>query len=415
MFVDGTIVTAPPRDRLSPGPLGVRTYVRHKCSPGYTLFSTAFGYTEYLIDMNGMVVHTWPVQRSQYAELLPSGNLMADIYGRDFPAPEDRGIEELAPDGEQVWSWRGPYHHDFQRVSEDEIVTLVHSRDPILPGFYVEGYEPEHMLSDVLVCVNRKGETLWEFPFRDHVEELHELAGLPLPVPYASLQPGGEVVPRAQADWAHTNTCEVLPDTPLGRRDDRFRAGNVLFSFRSLDIIGIADVEKDEIVWAWGLGTLDGQHQPTMTAEGTILLFDNGTARGYSAVIEIDPASGEELWRYEDRAGFFSAYRSGVQRLPAHADVGPANTLVTESDAGRILELTPEGEVVWDYYSPFLGQGHGAQGRHVYRATRYSEEEVSALFAARRDEVVVGVSTSNQTPLRTFPEALRFYREGLGG
>jgi hypothetical protein len=409
MFVDGTIVTAPPRDRLSPGPLGVRKYVRHKCFSGYTLFSTAFGYTEYLIDMNGMVVHTWPVQRSQYAELLPGGNLMVDIYSHDFPAAEDRGIEELSPNGEQVWSWRGPYHHDFHLVGEDAIVTLVHSRDPILPGFYVAGQEPERMLSDVLICINRRGERLWEFPFRDHVEELHELAGLPLPVPYASLQPGGETVPRVQADWAHTNTCEVLPDTPLGRRDDRFRAGNVLFSFRSLDIIGIADVEKDEIVWAWGLGTLDGQHQPTMTTQGTILLFDNGTARGYSAVIEIDPLSGEELWRYEDRAGFFSAYRSGVQRLPNE------NTLVAESDAGRILELTPGGEVVWDYYSPFLGQGYGAQGMHVYRATRYTEDEVAALFAARREEVVVAVASLNQTPLRTFPEALRFYREGLGG
>jgi hypothetical protein len=184
------------------------------------------------------------------------------------------------PDGEQVWSWRGPYHHDFHRVSKEEIVTLIHSRDPILPGFYVAGQEPEQMLSDVLICIDRLGERLWEFPFRDHIEELHELVGLPLPVPYASLQAGGGIVPRVQADWAHTNTCEVLPDTPLGRRDERFRAGNVLFSFRSLDIIGIADVEKDEIVWAWGLGTLDGQHQPTMTAEGTILLFDNGTARG---------------------------------------------------------------------------------------------------------------------------------------
>ena len=151
-----------------------------------------------------------------------------------------------------------------------------------------------------------------------------------------------------------------------------------------------------------------------MTERGTILLFDNGTARGYSAVLEIDPASGEQVWRYEDRAGFFSAYRSGVQRLPAHGR-GTGNTLVAESDAGRILELTPEGEVVWDYYSPFLGQGQGAQGRHVSRATRYTEDEVAALFAARADEVVVAVSTQNQTPLRRFPEVLRFYREGLGG
>jgi len=52
----------------------------------------------------------------------------------------------------------------------------------------------------------------------------------------------------------------------------------------NLDIIGIADIDRDEIVWAWGLGVLDGQHQPTMTEQGTILVFDNGTARGYTKI-----------------------------------------------------------------------------------------------------------------------------------
>jgi len=49
MFIDGMILSGPLRDRLSPGPLGVRKYVPHKCFRGYTLFSTAFGSTEYLI------------------------------------------------------------------------------------------------------------------------------------------------------------------------------------------------------------------------------------------------------------------------------------------------------------------------------------------------------------------------------
>jgi hypothetical protein len=247
--------------------------------------------------------------------------------------------------GKQVWRWEGRYHHDFHVVHGQEIVFLVNREDPVLPGFYAEGYEPESMLSDVVMAIDRRGEVLWEFPFREHVEELHELAGLPLPVRYATLH-SGKTTERKQADWAHTNTIEVLPDTPLGRRDARFRVGNILFSFRSLDIIGVADLQKDEIVWAWGLGVLDGQHQPTMTPEGTILIFDNGTARGYSAVVEIDPSTDQEIWRYEDRAGFFSAYRSGVQRL------ANGNTLIAESDAGRILEVAPDKQVVWDYYSP---------------------------------------------------------------
>ncbi|OPZ22808.1 MAG: Arylsulfotransferase (ASST) [candidate division BRC1 bacterium ADurb.BinA364] len=403
MYQDGFIVTAPMRDRLSPGPLGVRKHIAHKCLRGYTLFSTAFGSTEYLIDMNGMVVHTWPVTHTQYAELLPNGHLMVDNVGW--------GIEELAPDGKRVWSWSKEfYHHDFHLVGDNEIVLLVRREEPPLPGYYAAGHEPKTMKSDVVLCIDRQGNTLWEFPFRDHVQELRELAGLPFPVRYATLRAGaGKLEESGHSDWAHTNTIEVLPDTPLGRRDRRFRAGNLLFSFRALDIIGVADVAANKIVWAWGLGVLDGQHQPTMTPAGTILVFDNGTARGFSAVVEIDPAANTEIWRYEDRAGFFSAYRSGVQRL------ANGNTLVAESDAGRIFEITPEKEVVWDYYSPFLGQGEGAQGRHVYRATRYSDAQVEPLIQARSGESAGSVFTANHIQMPKFPDALCFYRDGLGG
>lgn len=401
MFMDGVILTAPRRDRLCPGPMGVRTYVRHKCFRGYTLFSTAFGNTEYLIDMNGMVVHCWPVTHSQYAELLPNGNLLVDNY--------DAGLEELDPHGERLWLWEGPYHHDFHVVSGDELAFLIYRNEPTASALYSPGYVPDHMRNDVAMAIDRSGQVLWEFPFLDHIEELHDLVGLPLPMRFARLGAEGQFVEYAQPDWTHTNTLEVLPDTPLGRRDARFRAGNILFSFRSLDIIGVADIEKHEIVWAWGLGVLDGQHQPTMTQEGTILLFDNGTTRGRSAVLEIDPPSGEIVWKYENPANFFSAYRSGAQRLPN------GNTLIAESDAGRILEVTTDGEIVWDYFSPFLGQGPGVQGRHVYRATRYTDAQVQALLDTRKDERVVGVATDNHMPVETFAEALRFYREGLGG
>ena len=52
------------------------------------------------------------------------------------------------------------------------------------------------------------------------------------------------------------------------------------------------------------------------------------------------------------------------------------NTLICESDCGRIFEVTGEGDVVWDYYSPFLG----GQLVNVYRATRYPPEFVEPLL-----------------------------------
>jgi hypothetical protein len=45
--------------------------------------------------------------------------------------------------------------------------------------------------------------------------------------------------------------------------------------------------------------------------------------------------------------------RSAQERLPN------GNTLVTESDGGRLFELTPGGEIVWEYINPERGGADG--------------------------------------------------------
>jgi len=398
MFRDGIFYTGSPMDRISPGRLGLRKYVKGRTWRGYTLFSAAFGHTEYLIDNSGLVVHTWPVTHSQLAEILPNGNLLADNFSF--------GLEELSPDGRIVWSWQGDYHHDFERLPNGNTVMLIARKTPVIPGFYRKGYEPEEMRSDVIVEVDRKGDVVWEFSFAEHLEELRDLGGLPWPVRYVLRDHLRKEAEQGPSDWAHTNTIEVLPDTPLGRRDRRFRPGNLLFSFRALDMIGVVDRRREEVVWTWGLGILDGQHQPTMLEDGNILLFDNGTYRGSSSVLEIDPSTEEIVWRYEDGSNFFSPFRSGVQRLPN------GNTLICESDAGRIFEVTPNSEIVWDYWSPFLGQGPSTQGRHIYRATRYSEEDVLPVLETRNDRIASCGDDSGK-PLTTFKEVLAYYQRAL--
>ncbi|NOZ24437.1 MAG: hypothetical protein GXP25_25445 [Planctomycetes bacterium] len=400
MFKDGKIYTGTTMDRIAPGPLGVRTYDKAKCFNGYTLFSSAFGYTEWLIDMNGMVVHTWPCQHSQLAELLPNGNLMVDDYGS--------GLHELAPDGTELWSWKGPYHHDFYCLPNGNIVMLTNKTEPVKEGYYAEGFAPKEMLTDVVIEIDRKGNTLWEFSFSDHIEELHELAGLPKPVRYVFRGPDGTEREGGNRDWAHTNTIEVLPDTPLGQRDKRFRAGNLLFSFRSLDIIGVIDRDAEAIVWAWGLGVLDGQHQPTMIPNGNILIFDNGTYRNNSAAVEMNPETGKVVWQFDDGPNFYSPFRSGVQRLPN------GNTMICSSDEGRIFEVTPGKEIVWDFWSPFLGQGKANQGRHIYRATRCTEDYIEPIIASRTEKITA-VANENHQKQETFRDVLKYYSEGFAG
>jgi len=400
MYTDGRLLTGGEKTRLHSDPFGVRTYVRDKCFRGYTLFSPAWGDQEYLIDMRGLVVHTWRVTHSNVAELLPDGNLFTHNCGKS--------LEELTPDSEMVWRWEGDEslananHHDFW-VDGDVVISLAAKHEPVIPGLFVPGTEPERLRTDVIVKLNRNKEILYKFSFGDHIERLCELAGYPLPIPYMRKTDAGGYEPYGPVDWAHANTIEALPDTPLGRKDARFKAGNLLFSLRHLDIIGIVDPDLDEIVWCWGPGILDGQHQPTMLDSGNILVFDNGTYRGHSIVREIEPTTGEIVWQYEDGEDFFSPFRAGSQRLPN------GNTLICECDAGHLFEVTMAKEIVWDFWSPFVGQGPHHLGKRIHRATRYAPEAVEPLLQARRDQIVSEVDRNGRR-VQTFPELIELYQ-----
>ena len=51
------------------------------------------------------------------------------------------------------------------------------------------------------------------------------------------------------------------------------------------------------------------------------------------------------------------------------------NTLICEGQWGRLFEVTPEGDIVWEYVSPFMGPDRfGDPSNEVFRAYRYAVE-----------------------------------------
>ena len=185
----------------------------------------------------------------------------------------------------------------------------------------------------------------------------------------------GRLIADTPPDLFHTNSVRVLDaDLPgLGS------AGDLLLSVRHLNrLVGI-EPGTGELAWSWGEEVgLDGQHHATLVGDGRILLFDNGRERGWSRVLEMDPATGEVVWTYhaEPRESFWSYSRGSAQRL------ANGNTLVTESDFGRIFEVTRDGEVVWEYLGPIY-RAAGPDGEPVraaiYRAARIEGELLDSL------------------------------------
>ena len=100
-------------------------------------------------------------------------------------------------------------------------------------------------------------------------------------------------------------------------------------------------------------------------------------------MIEFDPLTLEIIWQYSyAEAGcipkmtsykFYSPLISAAQRLPN------GNTLITEGSGGRLLEVTRDCELVWEYISPYFGLDN--MSNHVYRAYRVPYAWVPQLDA----------------------------------
>ena len=105
-------------------------------------------------------------------------------------------------------------------------------------------------------------------------------------------------------------------------------------------------------------------------------------------MLEFDPNTLEIKWQYPPRAGsgpagssgsLYSSFVSSAQRLPN------GNTLITEGQSGRLFEVTPKHEIVWEYLSPFTQKKRPMN--MVYRAYRAPYEW--APQAKRRKETAI--------------------------
>jgi len=301
----------------------VTIHERERTQPGCILYSPYAGDGFVLIDREGRIVHRWDTGRyTKVAELLPNRHI---LYARMRD-----GVFEADWEGNVLWSHPCRQHHDFCRKPDGNTLVVVNEFT-----FNARAWHGAIDKNDVVIEIDPQGNIVWEFHLDDGIDDLIGLVGLKFP--------------RKAEDWAHTNTVESLPDTELGRTDERFRAGNVLFSSRNIHTIGIIDYATRRIVWAFGQGELDGQHMPTMLPNGRILVFDNGTARGYSRVLEIDPLTREVTWEFRLPDYAFARALSGQEVLPN------GNMLICCGNPGVILEVTRDKQIVWELKNTIEG------------------------------------------------------------
>jgi len=353
---------------------GLRIYKPEKSYNGYTLFAHLQTnlqteiYPIYLIDMKGNIVKQWMSDVGVgKVQLRANGSIVFNsfpLWGvrptfcrlKDItPQILKTGLYELDSQSNISWYYPGLLDHDFQVLSDGNF--LIDRQEFIyktLDNDMLEVFQ----LKPIIEIITPDKKVNWTWRGDDHVKELENLIGLKV---------------QLRREWAHNNACEIIKDNPLGKKDPRFQKGNIIFSYCHLDTIGIIDYLTGEIVWAWGPGILEEQHAPTMLDNGNLLIFDNGVTRDWARIIELNPLTEEIVWEYhaEPKKDLHSGYGSNASKLPN------GNILICVSDKNQILEITPEGEIVWDFISTFnVTNGLGG----IYQAYRYSPEYVKDII-----------------------------------
>jgi hypothetical protein len=367
-------------DTVDPAVSGVVRHNPDETWPGYNLYATGLSGRVILMDMEGRTVHSWHDPREKPGPaLLP--RLLAG--GDVLIIQKFSGLILLDWDSDVVWHRTMLPHHDIAFLP-DSTFYVFDSEIKKYRGLMVKFPTIVHMNLDNEVL----GRWLASENLDDIAENLDTRSFLDtildrLLAEYGSTE-GRRRLPRelldenqeaAQTvhDYFHANTLDVLGDNPLAGHDRRFKAGNILTCFRNVNQVLILEAETMSVVWSWGEGELEWPHHPSMLENGNILIFDNGTERQYSRLVELNPATGEIEWEYvaDPPQSFFTSTRGSCQRLPN------GNTLVCESNNGRFFEITHDGKIVWEWLNPSITDG---RRELLYRVERLPASIVEPLL-----------------------------------
>lgn len=352
-------------------PLGLTHHDPARSCKGYTLITPLGGEHVVLLDMQGRVVHRWriPEAKAHYARLLDNGNLLVTCEtrerGKPPASPKEFWALPLATrvrwigggyDSLREYTWDGALvrehsdpmlHHDAKRLANgNTLLARWTELDPTLARVVRGGKHPRRrrpMLSDVIFELTPTGEEVNPI----QVAELFD----------PKRDPVGRLSDRVE--WTHTNSL------------DTNAAGDVLLSTPANSRIGIVDAASRRLRWTFR--KTHAQHDARFLDNGNVLVFDNYSgdpSAAASRVVELDPATDEIAWEYKGRPAFsfFSPFISGAERLPN------GNTLICEGSSGRVFEATRDGEVAWEWTSPFVNIFGREHASYVFRPHRFAPD-----------------------------------------
>lgn len=306
-----------------------------------------------LWDADGKELHRWesdvPSPRRTWAIT------RLDTQGYLYTVVADTAFLKLDWDSNVVWLVNGRFHHDFTATPDGgHAVLSEHSIIAELPeDLRTEGSTGVRILDHGVTFIGSDGDVtdqVWMYEsFKDHPALLRRLRRGVEAKGEKVVVEEGDAEREGGLDVFHANSVVVLPRDIEGLG----KTGDLLLSFRHLNTVASVSRSSGEVLWSWGSDELIRQHDATLTADGQVILFDNRTHASGSRAVIVDPKTNEITRTIggPDATGslrFFSMGRGIVQALPNE------NVFVVASNEGRAFEVTPDGRVTWEFWSPWI-------------------------------------------------------------
>lgn len=320
-----------------------------------------------LIERDGTVVARWPVSYTalfpdtSFLNNPPDDDLSVDTHGAIIETDgsilfnfEYSGTAKLSKCGTVIWTLKHPTHHSIERAEKGGYwvpgrITHENMDEKAFPPFS-KIYNSGKIDDDLIMRVSADGviieqKSVTEILYENNLESILTATGTNF---YPHRTHGKELV--------HLNKIEELNSKFADNFQD-FESGDLALSLRAQNLIIVLDPKTWKVRWHQ-IGPWARQHDPEFTSHGTISIFNNAAygselingksdpnAARVSNIITVEPSSRATKVTFPVREGqeLYSVIRG------KHEIKDDGGLLITEFEAGRVIETDAGGDIVWEY------------------------------------------------------------------
>ncbi len=393
---------------------------------GYTLIFPERQSDIFLLNKCGEIVHQWeddPTARpGSVAYLLENGNILRSKWLADNPNSVSTSggaggiIEIVSWDNQVLWTYNIAdstqiQHHDIHFTPHGTVMIIVWQKkeldEIVANGFDTLSHNQRSILTDYILEIDPINDSIvWEWHAWDHLIQDHDSTkanyGIVADHP-ERININYHEYTFGKTDWLHCNSIDYNPildqvvisskhfnefwiidrstnsDEAAGTSggnsnqggDLLFRWGNPkayqtgetsdrqLFSQHDVQWIDENDINPDYDFF--GKIALYNNHIETGLSLGQILepVFDTTTFSYLKSNETFLPENFSKEFSHPDTAKNYSTAASSIQII------GDGSVIMCAGRQGRTFELTPDGQVAWEYLTPLKSGNSIAQGTNL--------------------------------------------------